>query len=323
MRLVRKAHAHLTCVKRGVANFVNFPTLGRRTPAKPFPGGRPPQKHNSIVGPLVPKGPSDAHARILSAGIVAPCGSLVGERRSSGQDATSHWRTKSRWKDSSQQSALSGIGEKRCQTPFPCQRSPSNGGRSSLCRLDRGPGRFFCGKAIPSFPWHDGQWARGPSRRNRQPGTVAIITQDTPSKPAGLTPAGSGVSGVEALVRWVLLVIGSRSGVGNQGRAEDPRHPQGADGVDDQRPTERPRHPDLRHPDLGGVLSSHPRTESPRRQVPPPDRQSDPRIPGPPRRLDPSRRCPTLACGGAWRAWSGSGCSRRRGRRRRLRRPLL
>ena len=106
-----------------------------------------------------------------------------------------------------------------------------NGGHSSLCRLDRGPGRFFCGKAIPSFPWHDGQWARGPSRRNRQPGAVAIITQDTPPEPAGLTPAGSGVSGVEALVRWVLLVIGSLSGVGNQGRAEDPRHPQRPDGV--------------------------------------------------------------------------------------------
>jgi hypothetical protein len=42
--------------------------------------------------------------------------------------------------------------------------------------------------------------------------------------------------------------------------------------VDDERPAEGPRHVDLRHPHLGGVLSSHPRAESPRHQVPYTDR---------------------------------------------------
>jgi hypothetical protein len=36
---------------------------------------------------------------------------------------------------------------------------------------------------------------------------------------------------------------------------------------DDQRPGEGLSRPDLRHPDLGGVLSSHRRAESPRHQV--------------------------------------------------------
>jgi hypothetical protein len=125
---------------------------------------------------------------------------------------------------------------------------------------------------------------------------------------------GGGSGPVGALGDWVPL--GRWESRTRRGSAAS----QGSDRVDDQRLAEGSRHPDLRHPDLGGVLSSHPRAETPRRQVPPPDRQSDPRIPGPPRRLDPSRRCPTLACGGAWRAWSGSGCSGRRGRRRRLQR---
>ena len=36
---------------------------------------------------------------------------------------------------------------------------------------------------------------------------------------------------------------------------------------DDQRPAEGFRHPDLCHPELGGVLDSHARVESPRHQA--------------------------------------------------------
>jgi hypothetical protein len=67
---------------------------------------------------------------------------------------------------------------------------------------------------------------------------------------------------------WQALSIKSAPG--------DHRRPQGADGVGDQRPAEGFRHPDLCHSHPGGVLSSHPSAESPRRQVPPPTDRATP-----------------------------------------------
>ncbi len=52
------------------------------------------------LGPLVPTGSSGSHARILFAGIAAPSGSVFGTSRLTGQDANSHRRAKSRWKES-------------------------------------------------------------------------------------------------------------------------------------------------------------------------------------------------------------------------------
>jgi hypothetical protein len=100
-----------------VANFVNFPTPGRRTPAQPFSRGQPPKKHNSPSRAAVPKGPSGSHTMILRAGIAAPTGSLAGAPHSIRHDANCYPRTKSRGKDSSRRSAISSQASACCSEP--------------------------------------------------------------------------------------------------------------------------------------------------------------------------------------------------------------
>jgi hypothetical protein len=80
------------------------------------------QKHNDPLGVIIPKGPSGSHTTTYPAGIPAPSRSVAGEPCSTGQDATSHRRAKSRSKHSvsHQRSAFSlGIRQKRNRTPFP------------------------------------------------------------------------------------------------------------------------------------------------------------------------------------------------------------
>lgn len=64
-------------------------------------------KHNGPLGVTVPKGPSGSRTRILPAGIAATPGSVGRDPRSTGQDADSQRRGKSRWKHSHRPSAFS------------------------------------------------------------------------------------------------------------------------------------------------------------------------------------------------------------------------
>jgi hypothetical protein len=79
------------------ATLINLRAEEHRTPTLLRPTVTPFSMNTTAPwDPMIPKGPSGWYAMSFPIGIAASIGTVAGESRSTGQDATSHRRAKSR-----------------------------------------------------------------------------------------------------------------------------------------------------------------------------------------------------------------------------------